>query len=76
MNTEQLRKIADALPADVDEAAKDFALKYLPGVAQQFVDEMTTTDVSVPYELYTIAKGRELVDNETINEVQASEKNT
>ncbi|MDI3211790.1 hypothetical protein [Arthrobacter sp. AL12] len=73
MSTERLREIAAPLSADVGEAAKDFALEFLPGVAQQFIDEMTTTNVSVPYELLAIAKGRELAENEITNEVTTSE---
>jgi hypothetical protein len=65
MSPKRLREIARLLPADVGEAAQDFALEFLPGVAQQFIDEMTTTNVSVPYELYAIAKGRELAESET-----------
>ncbi|MCO4274292.1 hypothetical protein NG701_07595 [Pseudarthrobacter sp. HLT3-5] len=75
MSTERLREISAPLPADVGEAAKDFALAFLPGVAQQFIDEMTATNVSVPYELLAIAKGRELAENETTNEVTTSENN-
>ncbi len=75
MSSQRLREIARLLPVDVKEAAEEFALEFLPGVAQQFVDEMTTTNVSVPYELYAIAKGRELAENETTNEVKTSENN-
>lgn len=67
MSPQRLREIARLLPADVGEAAKDFALEFLPGVAQQFIDEMLTTNISVPYELYAIATGRELAENETTN---------
>ncbi|WP_427007165.1 hypothetical protein [Pseudarthrobacter sp. H2] len=73
LSTERLRQIADALPADVEAAAEKFALEFLPGVAQQFIQEMIATDVSVPYELYAIAKGRELAENETTKEVTTSE---
>jgi hypothetical protein len=61
----RLRQIACLLPVGVHDAAEEFAHEFLPGVAQPFVDEMTATDVSVPYELYAIAKGRELAENET-----------
>jgi hypothetical protein len=75
MSSKKLRTIANPLPANVGEAAKDFALNFLPGVAQSFIDEMTATNVSVPYELLAIAKGRELAENETTNEVTTSENN-
>lgn len=63
----QLRAAARLLPADVSLAAESFAKEHLPGVAQQFTEEMTATNVSVPYELFEIAKGRELVEKETVN---------
>jgi hypothetical protein len=63
---EQLRKVAKPLPADVALAASGFAAAYLPGVADQFIDEMTKTNVSVPYELLAIARGRELAESEPI----------
>ncbi len=75
MTPQRLRKIADKLPTDVGEAAKDFALEFLPGVAAQFIEQMTEADVSIPYELYAIAKGRELAENETTKEVTTSENN-
>lgn len=65
LSAERLRQVARLLPVDVHDAAEEFAYEFLPGVAQQFIDEMTKTNVSVPYELYGIAKGRELVENET-----------
>lgn len=73
MSPQRLRDIARLLPADVGAAAEDFAIEFLPGVAQQFIEEMTTTNVSIPYELYAIAKGRELAEIETTNEVTTSE---
>lgn len=76
MSPQRLRDIARLLPADVGEAAKDFALEFLPGVAQPFIEEMTTTNVSIPYELYAIATGRELAEIETTNEVTTSENNS
>jgi hypothetical protein len=69
----RLRRAARLLPADVALGAESFAIEHLPGVAQQFTEEMTATDVSVPYELYEIAKGRELAENESSNEVKTSE---
>jgi hypothetical protein len=69
----RLRKVARLLPADVSLAAENFAIEFLPGVAQEFTDEMTKTNVSIPYEFYEIAKGRELAENESINEVKTSE---
>jgi hypothetical protein len=65
MSPQRLREIARLVPIDVRAGAEDFALEFLPGVAQQFIDEMVTTDVSVPYELYGIARGRELAERET-----------
>lgn len=73
MSAERLRQVARLLPVDVTDAAGEFAHEFLPGMAQQFIDEMTKTNVSVPYELYAIAKGRELAENETTNEVMTSE---
>lgn len=73
LSAERLRQVARLLPVDVHDAAEEFAYEFLPGVAQQFIDEMTKTNVSVPYELYAIAKGRELAENETTNEVTTSE---
>lgn len=67
MSATRLRQVARLLPVDVTEAAEEFAAEFLPGVAELFVFEMTTTNVSVPYELYEIAKGRELAENETTN---------
>lgn len=67
LTAERLRHIARLLPVDVTGAAEEFAYKFLPGVAQPFIEEMAATDVSVPYELYEIARGRELAENETTN---------
>lgn len=75
MSAEELRRIADSLPVDVALAAEHFALEYIPGVAMQFVEELTKSDVSLPYELYAIASGRERAENETTNEVKTSENN-
>lgn len=67
MTAQRLREIARLLPVDVHDAAEEFAYEFLPGVARPFIHEMTATNVSVPYELYEIAKGRELAENETTN---------
>jgi hypothetical protein len=73
LTAKRLREVARLLPVDVTEAAEEFAYEFLPRVAHPFIHEMTATNVSVPYELYEIAKGRELAENETSNEVRTSE---
>lgn len=73
LSAERLRQIARLLPVDVHDAAEEFAHEFLPRAVPPFVDEMTATNVSVPYELYEIARGRELAENETSNEVKTSE---
>lgn len=67
MSAERLRQVARLLPVDVHDAAEEFAYEFLPGVAKPFIHQMTATNVSIPYELYEIAKGRELAENETTN---------
>ncbi len=74
MDAEAIREIADTLPADVGEAAKTFASRFIPGMASWFQPFMTEANVSVPYELYAIANGREQAENELTNEAETSEK--